>query len=70
MRSSPGRCFPGGKRASHMGLERKTVQNLKVVKLDEQNNVILVKGQVPGPRNGLVYFAQAKKKNVKQAKSR
>lgn len=60
-RSTPGRCLPGGKRASHMGLERVTVQNLEVVRIDEEANVIIVKGAVPGPRNGLVYITQAVK---------
>jgi large subunit ribosomal protein L3 len=59
-RSTPGRCLPGGPRASHMGLERKTIQNLKVMKV--QDNCVIVKGAVPGPRNGLVYVAQAEKK--------
>lgn len=62
MRSSPGRCLPNGKRASHMGYERVTVQNLEVIKVNADDNVIVVKGQVPGPRNGLVYLSQAKKK--------
>lgn len=62
MRSTPGRGLPGGKKAGQMGNERVTVQNLQVVKVDSENNVILVKGQVPGPRNGLVYLTQAKKK--------
>lgn len=62
MRSTPGRCFPGGKRASHMGDEQKTVQNLKVVMIKAEDNLIIVKGQVPGPRNGLVYISEAKKK--------
>lgn len=62
MRSTPGRCFPGGKRASHMGHEQKTVQNLKVVMIKEEDNLIIVKGQVPGPRNGVVYISEAKKK--------
>jgi large subunit ribosomal protein L3 len=65
MRSTPGRCLPGGKRASHMGLDKKTVQNLKVIKVE--NNLLIVKGQVPGPRNGLVYINKAKKKHVKIA---
>lgn len=60
MRSTPGRCLPGGKRASHMGLDRRTVQNIQVVKV--QDNLIIVKGQVPGPRNGLVYVTKAVKK--------
>lgn len=67
MRTTPGRCFPGGKRASHMGYEQKTVQNVQVVKVHGAENVIVVKGQVPGPVNGLVYISQAvKKTNTKK----
>lgn len=64
MRSSPGRCLPNGKRASHMGHERVTVQNLKVLMINADDNVIIVQGQVPGPRGGLVYLQPAKKKTV------
>jgi large subunit ribosomal protein L3 len=67
-RSTPGRCFPNGKRASHMGFERKTVQNLKVVGIDLEENVILLQGAVPGPDNGLVYLSPAVKKSQKTAK--
>lgn len=65
MRSTPGRCLPNSPRASHMGLERITVQNLKVVKI--QDNCLIVKGAVPGPRNGLVYIAPAVKKTKTKA---
>lgn len=68
MRSTPGRCFPGGKRASHMGSDRKTVQNLEVVKVSVEDNVILVKGQVPGSRNSLVYISAAVKKQKAKKK--
>lgn len=64
MRSTPGRCFPGGKRASHMGAERKTIQNVPVFKIVENENLIVVKGQIPGPRNGLVYMKPAVKKKT------
>jgi len=67
MRSTPGRGLPGGKKAGHMGLETKTVQNLEVIKI--QDNLIVVKGQVPGPRNGLVYVTKAVKKTQKKKKS-
>lgn len=60
MRSTPGRCFPNGKRASRMGGDRKTVQNLRVVAI--KGNVILVEGAVPGARSGIVYIRKAKKK--------
>ena len=42
MRSTPGRCLPGGPRASHMGDERVTVQNLKVIMIKEEDNLLLV----------------------------
>lgn len=67
MRSTPGRGLPGGKKAGQMGNERVTVQNLEVVRVDSENNLIIVKGQVPGPRNGLVYLSQAKKKMPKKS---
>ena len=66
MRSTPGRGLPGGKKAGHMGSEKITVQNLQVVKVDPENHLIVVKGQVPGPRNGLVYLSQAVKKAPKK----
>jgi len=64
MRSTPGRGLPGGKKAGQMGNEQVTVQNLKVVRVDVENQLILVKGQVPGPRNGLVHIKQAVKKTA------
>jgi large subunit ribosomal protein L3 len=67
MRSTPGRCFPGGPRASHMGHEQVTVQNLKVILVNEEDHLIIVGGQVPGPKGGLVYISEAKKKKQKSA---
>lgn len=60
MRSTPGRCFPGGKRASRMGGDRTTVQNLRVVAV--KGNLLLVEGAVPGARSGVVYIRPSKKK--------
>ena len=60
MRSTPGRCFPNGKRASRMGGDRQTVQNLRVVAV--KGNLLLVEGAVPGARSGIVYISQAKKR--------
>ena len=68
MRTTPGRCFPNGRRASQMGSERVTVQNLRVVQVIPEENLIVVKGQVPGPRNGLVYLSPAVKKKVAKKK--
>lgn len=62
MRSTPGRCLPNGPRASHMGSERKTVQNLRVVRIDTENNLLVVEGSVSGARNALVTISQAVKK--------
>ncbi|WP_117273785.1 50S ribosomal protein L3 [Chlamydia poikilotherma] len=54
MRSTPGRCFPGSKRPSHMGTVNVTVKNLEVVKIDLEKKVLLVKGAIPGPRGSVV----------------
>jgi large subunit ribosomal protein L3 len=63
MRSTPGRCFPGGKRASRMGGDRHTVQNLRVVAV--KGNLLLVEGAVPGARSGTVYIRASVKKSKK-----
>lgn len=69
MRTSPGRCLPGQKKAGHMGAEAVTVQNLKVVKIDAEKQVIIVKGAIPGARGRLVYITKAIKKTAsKKAK--
>lgn len=52
--SNPGRVLKGKKLPGHMGRDRVTVQNLKVVKVDAEKNLILVKGGVPGAKNGLL----------------
>ncbi|MFS8564035.1 MAG: 50S ribosomal protein L3 [Rhabdochlamydiaceae bacterium] len=68
MRSSPGRCLPGQKKAGRMGSEQVTMESLKVVKIDAEKQVILVEGAVPGARGGLLFIAQAKKKSVAKKK--
>lgn len=52
--SSPSRVFKGKKLPGHMGAERVTVQNLQVVKVDAENNLIAIKGAIPGPNGGTV----------------
>ena len=52
--STPSRVWKGKKMASHLGAERVTVQNLQVVKIDAENNLIAIKGAVPGPNGGTV----------------
>lgn len=58
--ASPSRVLKGVRMAGHMGDERVTVRNLKVVRIDAEHNVILVKGAVPGGNNGLVMIREAK----------
>jgi large subunit ribosomal protein L3 len=54
MAQDPGRVFPGKKMSGHMGDETVTTQNLGVVRVDEARSLILVKGAVPGAKNGFV----------------
>ena len=54
MASDPSKVMKGKKMPGHMGHVKVTVQNLEVVKIDAENNVILVKGSVPGPKKALV----------------
>ena len=58
---TPGRVFKGKKMAGHMGNERQTTLNLKVVKVDTENGLILVKGAVPGANGGMVVVRKAVK---------
>lgn len=60
--SDPSRVFKGMKMAGHMGHARVTVQNLKVVGIRAEENVLLIKGAVPGPINGIVVIKKAIKK--------
>ena len=57
----PARIFKGKKMAGHLGAERVTIQNLTVAKVDAENNLIAVKGAIPGPKGGIVVIADAKK---------
>lgn len=66
MRTTPGRCFPNGKRASRMGGDKKTVQNLRVVAV--KGNLILVEGAIPGAPSGVVYISESKKRAQKVKK--
>ena len=56
----PGRVWKGTRMAGHMGNEQVTVKKLKVVKIDPERNLILVRGAVPGARNGLLLVQKAK----------
>lgn len=59
--SSPSRVFKGKGMPGHMGSEQVTVQNLEVVKVDAENNLLLVKGSVPGPKKSLITIKEAVK---------
>ena len=61
--SDPSRVFKGKKMAGHMGNVRVTIQNLEIVRVDAENNVILVKGAVPGPKKSLVILKESVKTN-------
>ena len=58
----PGKVFKGHRMMGRMGHERTTVQNLKVVRVDKENGIILIKGAVPGPKKGLITVRKAIKK--------
>ena len=60
MHSDPSRVFKGKKMAGHYGAERVTVKNLEIQEVDVERNVLLIKGAVPGPRNGFLYIRKAK----------
>lgn len=62
MSSSPARTFKGTRMAGHMGNEKHTVQNLKVVRVDEEMQVLMVRGAIPGPAQSIVIVKKAIKK--------
>ena len=59
--TTPGRVFKGKGMPGHMGHEKATIQNLEVVKVDAENNLILIKGAVPGPKKALVTIKETVK---------
>lgn len=59
--TTPGRVFKGSRGPGHMGNERVTVQNLKVVFVDAERNLLGVRGAVPGPKGGLLMIKGARK---------
>jgi len=61
----PGRVFKGKKMAGHMGDKYRTIQNLEIIKSDLENNLIFVKGSVPGSKNSIVLI-QKNAKNIKR----
>ena len=64
--SYPGRVMKGKKLPGHMGAERTTVQNLEIVKIDPENNLLAIKGAIPGPKGAIVsVMAAVKKQKIK-----
>lgn len=59
--SSPSRVFKGKGMPGHMGCVKATIQNLEVVRVDVENNLLLIKGSVPGPKKSLITIKEAVK---------
>ena len=57
----PSRVFPGMRMSGHMGVERVTVRNLRILGVDKEDNLLVVEGAVPGPNGGYVVITKAKK---------
>ena len=61
--ADPSRVYKGKKLAGHLGAERVPIQNLDVVKVDAENNLIAIKGAIPGPKKGIVMVVNSVKKS-------
>ena len=59
--SDPSKVMKGKKLPGHLGTETVTVQNLEVVKVDAENNLIALRGAIPGPKGGVVYITDSVK---------
>ena len=57
--TSPGRIFPGMKMAGRMGNSKVSIKNLQILNIDEKNNLIFVKGSIPGPNNRIVFLTKS-----------
>ena len=62
----PGRVFKGKKMAGHMGSKKVTIQNLQVVDIDKKNNLLIIKGSIPGARQSVVSIKDSVKKSEKK----
>ena len=65
-RQDPGKVFKGKKMAGHMGDKLRTIQNLEIIKSDPENNLIYIKGSVPGFKNSIVLIKKTSK-NIKRS---
>jgi len=59
--TTPGRVYKGSRGAGHMGMDRVTTQNLKIVMLDAERNLLGINGAVPGPKGGLILIKESRK---------
>lgn len=66
MAQDPGRVFPGKRMTGHLGDVKKTVQNLEIARIDAERQLLLVKGAVPGAKNGQVIVSPAVKAKAKK----
>ena len=62
-RQDPGKVFKGKKMAGHMGATQVTIQNLKVLEVDVDNSLLIIKGSVPGKKNSIIFIKDAVKKS-------
>lgn len=62
--SDPSRVFKGKRLPGHFGVDKVTIQNLDLIKIDKERNLLLVKGSIPGPKGGLVVVRNAVKQNA------
>src|SRR5690606_21957879 len=69
-RQDPGKVFKGKKMAGHLGAERVTTQNLKIVRTDVERGLILVEGAVPGARGGWILVRDAVKRALPEGAPR
>ena len=69
-RQTPGRVFPGKRMSGHMGVERRTIENLQVVRVDAERNLLLIRGAVPGAPGGQVIVRPSVKAAAKAAKKK
>ena len=56
--TTPGRVFPGKRMAGRMGNQKVTIKNLKILKVDLNNNIVIIKGSVPGKKGNIIYINQ------------
>lgn len=68
--ATPGRVFKGMRMAGHMGHERVTIQNLKIMRVDTDRNLLLIEGSVPGPNKGLLIIRRSVKVKARREQGR